>query len=134
MQEYRKLAALYTQFFIAMTFRVYANKGFQIVLPNGYEISCMFGFLNYCQHRNDGSLAQGCITTNCGELKSKDCEIAVYDPNGYSVGGWPGCSASEGVAGWQSVGDLLNVIDYVRNLTPPRSEVVDTEDCCEEHY
>jgi hypothetical protein len=99
-----------------MTFRVYSNKGFQIVLPNGYEISCMFGFLNYCEHRNDGSLAQGLITTNCGGLKSKDCEIAVYDPYGRTVGGWPGYAAYQ-----------------VRNLGGS-SQAVDTEDCSEEHY
>ncbi|MFN9912500.1 MAG: hypothetical protein ACK53L_07950, partial [Pirellulaceae bacterium] len=78
-------------------------------------------------------LAQGLITTNCGGLKSKDCEIAVYDPYGRTVGGWPGYTVYAGVAGWQSVGDLLNIIDYVLNLGGS-SKAVDTEDCSEEHY
>ena len=57
----------------------------------------MFGGGNYASNR----LAMGLPlhTRNGAGLESEDCEIAVYDPKGHGVDGWPNCLY--GVAGWQ---------------------------------
>ena len=100
-------------------FRVFANKGFQVVFSNGYEISCMFGAGNYSSNKERDELVGG-STRNGSSLYSKDCELAVFDPKGRTVEGWPGCHY--GVAGWQSPDQFANLVAWVVQQRPSQAE------------
>ena len=120
-------------------FRVFANKGFQIVFSNGYEISCMFGGGNYASNRERLDLRTGLPlhTRNGAGLESEDCEIAVYDPKGHEVDGWPNCHY--GVAGWQSPDQFANLVAWVMQQPSPQAEAysliaVASGGCSEEHF
>ena len=121
-------------------FRVFANKGFQIVFSNGYEISCMFGGGNYASNRERLDLTMGLPlqdTRNGAGLESEDCEIAVYDPKGHGVDGWPNCHY--GVAGWQSPDQFANLVAWVMQQPSPQAEAysliaVASGGCSEEHF
>jgi hypothetical protein len=104
----------------AVMFRVLANKGFQITFSNGYEISCMFGADNYASNRDRFGLLGG-NTHNGSDLQSKDCEIAIYNPQGRCLEGWPDCHY--GVAGWQTPDQFANLVAWVMQQRPSQAEV-----------
>lgn len=101
-------------------FKVFANKGFQVVFPNGYEISCMFGFGNYGSNKERLELLAGDITRNGSCLRSEDCELAVFDSEGQQVEGWPGCHY--GVAGWQSPDQFASLVAWVVQQRPSQAQ------------
>jgi hypothetical protein len=76
------------------------NKGFQIAFENGYTVSVMFGYRNYCSNRYDKS------TLDAPEVTSESAEFVVFEtdndryvyadtPSGGYNGGW---ASSEKVA------------------------------------
>jgi hypothetical protein len=103
-------------------FSVGANKGFQVVLDNGYKISVMFGWNNYCEHRDNNSLQYSNVReSSCHS--SSDAEIAVFHPNGEAILGenWPAelCSSYDGYNGWQSTNDFAKIVAWVSSLPKP---------------
>jgi hypothetical protein len=72
-------------------FYVYSHKGFQVVFSNGWEISVMFGFDNYCSQRYNKSIKPWVEESPSLEFvfkkigsghSSPDAEVAVFKPNG----------------------------------------------------
>lgn len=64
-------------------FKVITNKGFQMTFVNGWTISVMFGYGNYCDNR-DVSYGDYVSVHKC-----KNAEIGVWYKNGgVEVNGW----------------------------------------------
>lgn len=89
-------------------FKSTQNKGFQITLDNGITVSVQYGKANYCERREHGSYDEDPNTTT-----SKDAEVAAWDKNGV----WYSLGACDTVNGWQSVNQVLQLIDFMRSLT-----------------
>ena len=73
------------------------QNGFRITCENGYSISVQFGLENYCSNRSGDSNT------------SADAEIAVLNGNG----GFVALSEYDDVAGYQSVGDFIRILNLV---------------------
>ena len=76
-------------------------SGFQIVLENGYKVSVQFGPDCYSDSK---STPTGKFT-----LQSSNAEIAVFDPDGK----WVPLRSEDNVLGWQSVTEVLHIIDWI---------------------
>jgi hypothetical protein len=55
-------------------FRIVSGKGFQMVFPNGIEISVQFGGINYCENYGKKDYID-----KYGVCESKDAEVAIFD-------------------------------------------------------
>jgi hypothetical protein len=97
------------------------NQGFAITLPNNWTISVQFGSMGMCD--NDGSDNQ--MIGYQSLQKSINAEVACYylDSRGerdwYVFNPWEvklNDAFPQRVIGYQSVSDLLDLIDYWRKL------------------
>tara|TARA_Y100000310_G_scaffold290512_1_gene317771 strand:+ start:435 stop:791 length:357 start_codon:yes stop_codon:yes gene_type:complete len=108
-------------------FGSYAN-GFTLTFDNGLVLSTRFGFMNYCENRNNETYM------NAATLFSEDCEIAVWDSTATTfdveehethdwatgsrdwVTGWQEAvfnqEAHDDVRGWVSFSDWLKVVEW----------------------
>lgn len=96
--------------------KITRGKGFHITFDNGYCISVQFGAGNYCENRD--FVADGCLFTpasdkDAGEKGSRDCEIAIFDPqnNMLHVEEW-----GDEVKGWVTPNELLEWMEYTSKL------------------
>jgi len=72
-------------------FRVYANKGWQMVFPNGWEVSVMFGAGNKCEHEEEYMLFDEQMCSPFKPHVSEDAEVGVFKPDGSACMDFP-CS------------------------------------------
>lgn len=87
-------------------FRINDNKGFQIVLDNGFTVSVQFGPGNY------GSNYDLDFIANMGKPMVADtAETALLDPLGNFVP-----YKDDDVQGYQSVNDVLELLNYASKL------------------
>jgi hypothetical protein len=93
-------------------FRVYANKGWQMVFPNGWEISVMFGAGNYCQHRWQDELFESKLCSPMDAHISKDAHVGVFKPDRSVCSDFPH-SSSSGDAGYMSPDQVAEIIAWV---------------------
>lgn len=102
-------------------FRITQNKGFQLVFENGYEISCQFGYFNYCNNKS--------CTLNKEKdtdiYECKDCEIAIFhnsewveneDLNNILQKANVGNNSNGIVMGYVSSNEVARIIDVISNL------------------
>jgi hypothetical protein len=98
-------------------FKVFAHKGYQTTFSNGYTVSVMFGSGNYCEHRFNESVEPMGNTVNVwGKHLSNDAEVAVINPNGELIGGFPGCPDCDTVRGWCSPEEVLEIMNWASKL------------------
>ena len=93
-------------------FRVYPNKGWQMVFPNNWEISVMFGAGNYCQHRYENELFGPKVCSPKDGHVSKDAHVGVFKPDGSVCTNFP-YSSSSGDAGYMSPNQVAEIIAWV---------------------
>ena len=86
-------------------FRVQEN-GFQIEMANGYTVSVQFGEHHYCASRH------GVRRDSWSGLQCSDAEVAVMDSDGNFVS----FSDGEDVKGWQSVSEVIALINKFNQL------------------
>lgn len=91
-------------------FRITEPKGFQMDLDNGYTISILIGSHSYTGH--DG----------------KTAEVAVMYPNGDFVR----LDEYDDVIGWQTVSDVIAIINKYDALEGEANEQVGSKGCQEE--
>ena len=107
------------------TFHVIAQKGFQIFYANGWGISVMFGYDNYCDNRNNRSLCPWNETSDAFEfnkcnyftrMSSATAEVAVLNPKGEYVNGvhWPHGNQPHQVAGHLTPDQVNDVMVWVQ--------------------
>ena len=90
-------------------FQICDGKGFQMTFENGVTLSVQFGPGNYCENRSTEDFS---VPRKTSLWKSKDAEIAILLPNGefYQIHEY------DQVAGWQTVEDVCEWIEFARNL------------------
>ena len=90
-------------------FKITGGKGFQITFKNGCTLSVQFGPGNYSDKRD----APWDAPKAAHFWKSTTAEVAIILPNGdfYQLPG-----GDPDVAGWQTVEDVIPLIDVARNI------------------
>ena len=63
------------------------QRGFKYTLPNGYTLSCAFGWGNYCDNQHDMDAQIDAPKTS--QITCGDFEVAVFEPNGDMVDLFP---------------------------------------------
>jgi len=79
------------------------KNGFTLTFDNGLVLSTRFGFMNYCENRNNETYR------DAATLLSEDCEIAVWDSSSTSFE-VEDSSNRDWVTGWQR--DVFNEEPY----------------------
>ena len=87
-------------------FRINDNKGFQITFDNGYTVSVQFGPGNYSSNYNLSMLENINKPMTAGLA-----ETALIAPDGSFV-----AYKDDDVQGYQSVSDVLELINYAGTL------------------
>ena len=92
------------------------NKGFQISFDNGYTVSVMFGYNNYCANRRDETIR------NAPETTSPNAEFAVFEtdnPRSYVYADTPDGGYN---GGWASPEKVAAATDAVAKAEAGKSE------------
>jgi len=92
-------------------FKITGGKGFQITFPNHCTISVQFGPGNYTDSAKRD--APWDAPKQAHFWKANTAEVAILLPNGdfYQLPG-----GDPDVAGWQTVEDVVTLIDVARNI------------------
>jgi hypothetical protein len=98
-------------------FKVFSEKGFQVVFSNGWEISVMFGAGNYCNAKFSAT-EPGQSVRVWNKHQCQDAEIAVFNPDNVMVNDFPGCPDYDKVLGWVTPDQVLSVMNWVASQAP----------------
>jgi hypothetical protein len=100
-------------------FSITMNRGFQMMLPNGYIVSIQFGPVNYCDNRDFSTVTA--VPTGVA-YSCNNAETAVF----HSVTDeWvrpPWDEGGDTVQGWQSPEDVVKLIAWAASLPDPTKE------------
>mgnify|MGYP005827421181 FL=1 len=103
------------------------ENGFTLTFDNGLVLSTRFGFMNYCENRNNETYSDRFGHAVVATLFSEDCEVAVWDssatsfdvedsPNRDWVTGWRRDVFNEepydDVRGHVSFSDWLKIVEW----------------------
>jgi len=98
-------------------FKVFSEKGFQIIFSNGWWISVMFGAGNYCEAKFNAT-EPGQSVRVWNKHQCQDAEIAVFNPDNKMVSNFPGCPDYDQVLGWVTPDQMLSVMNWVASQAP----------------
>jgi hypothetical protein len=87
------------------------GRGFQMRFDNGYMISVQFGNGNYCDNHSSQNSWSDVLEVQ-ERYTSSNAEVAVIKPDGEFVE----LTESDDVIGWQSTGDVAELIRYYSQL------------------
>ena len=100
-----KLKKMKSNFYIPNDFKNPNNgKGIQLTFENGWTISIMFGYGNYCENRDKDRPQTG--GTTC-----RDAEIAIWDNNGK----WHEFENGDTVNGYLDTDNVAKWIEFTKN-------------------
>lgn len=96
-----------------MSFTITRGCGFRYKLASGYTVSVQFGGGNYCTN-----YSQSIVTRHTKDASSPNAEVAVIDPRGNLVMGWPHCADNDTVMGYLSPDQVLDVLVWAQKRPP----------------
>lgn len=93
------------------------SPGFVMTFDNGYTISIMWGWSNYCSHRD---LNKAIENREAAPDTTHTAEVAAWDENGKWLEEWPEYisknSSDKMVIGWSDANMIADTIAYVAGL------------------
>jgi hypothetical protein len=105
-----------------MTFHVANNRGFHLDLPNGYTVSVMFGYGNYCENHSNDDLRRAMVHDRDLEgVSSSTAEVAAWTTDNYDAP-WlrvEGFHDGDDVVGYLSVDRVLEFVNTVSSFASP---------------
>lgn len=102
------------------SFRIIADKGFQITFKNGITLSTFFGLLHYCENNFLSKNKSVFETLKHNEvLESKDCEVAVIKNKKFITRKMYkevfGEDCLDDVVGYVKIDDWIKIFEWCKN-------------------